>query len=91
MGDPRFVQFLINPEKKVLILCGSNSRLSECFEVPSKEYQAKNGFVLNGHSFIRRIYTNLGWDTRNTYLVDGNYDKDLGCVVFALEQCRTIE
>ena len=91
LGEPRFIQFLINPEKKMLILCGSNTRLSECIEVPSKEYQARNGFVLNGHGFIRRIFSIMRWAPLGTYLVDGIYDKDLSCVVFALEQNTLIE
>ena len=75
----------------MLIMCGSDTRLSECIEVPSREYQARNGFVLNGHSFISRIFGIMGWTPLGTYLVDGIYDKDLSCVVFPLELNSLIE
>ena len=85
LGTPRFVQFLINPEDKLLYMRGTNSRDSNCLVVPPEDYRKRNQYVLNGKHFIKKLSGLVGWSLDRTYTIRGDYSPEYNMIVFRLE------
>lgn len=85
LGNPRFIHFLINPERKQLFIQGSNTREHDSLEVPGSDYRNRYSFVLHGRRCIKKISTMAGWDLDGSYTLTGKYLDGYNMVQFELE------
>lgn len=86
LGTPRFVQFMINPDTKILYVQGTNTRSLNCLEVPSAEFRKRNQYTLHGRYFIKKLSDLAGWSLDCPHILQGEYDKDYNIVSFNLEE-----
>ncbi len=85
LGSPRFIQFLINPDEKLLYIRGTNTHQQNCLEVPSKDYRKKNQYVLHGRYFIKKLSELAGWSLDRPHTIQGEYNPDHNMIVFQLD------
>jgi len=72
------------PEEKILYIIGIDEREKDCFPLPPTESIRRNGFMLHGQYFIRRISKIAGWSLDRSHLIAGEYDPERRSVVFDL-------
>ena len=85
LGNPKFIQFLIKPEDKLLFIVGLDHREHDSFPVVNSENSRNGGMVLNGQRFIRKISEIAGWTLEGTYVVAGSYIPKINLFEFNLE------
>ena len=84
LGNPKYIQFLINLEKKQLFIHGTNTREQNCIEVPGKDPRNRCNYVLYGLSCIRKISNIAGWDLEGVFTLTGIYLSEFNIVRFDL-------
>ena len=91
IGQPRFVQFLIDPDTKKLYMRGTDTRENNCLVIPSESSRKKNGYVLHGKYFIKKISALVGWDIDRPHILVGVFMPSQNAVVFDLSKAVTVE
>ena len=86
LGTPRFVQFLIDPDAKRLYMRGTNTRENNCLVVPPENARKKNGYVLHGQYFIKKISELVGWSLDMPHILIGVYIPSQNAVVYDLSK-----
>lgn len=86
LGVPKFVQFLINQEARILYMRGINSRDNNCLEVPSAEFRKRNQYTLHGRYFIKKISELANWSLDCPYIIQGEFFPEHNIIVFKLDE-----
>lgn len=84
LGNPKFIQFLIKPEDKLLYIVGLDQREQDSFPVVLSENSRHSGMVLNGQRFIRKMSEIGGWTLEGSYVIGGRYMDGMNMIVFDL-------
>lgn len=85
LGDPPFIQILIQPSEKKLYIVGLEKREFDSFPVPNETILKRNGFNLHGKKFIRRISQIAGWDDlEKTHTLTGIFNDETKFMEFDL-------
>jgi len=84
LGNPPYIQFLIQPEEKQFFICGLDHREIDSFPVVQYVDSRNQGVVLNGQRFIRRVSEIAGWDLEKTHVVCGEHIADMKMFRFDL-------
>ena len=85
LGTPRFVQFMINPDAKILYMHGTNTRSLNCLDVPSEEFRKRNQYTLHGRYFIKKLSELAGRSLDYPLIIYGEYDGEYNMITFKLE------
>ena len=85
LGNPKFIQFLIKPEDKLLFIVGLDQREHDSFPVVLSDNSHRGGMVLNGQRFVKKMSEIAGWSLEGTYVVGGTYIKEMNMFEFNLE------
>ena len=85
LGNPKFIQFLIKPEDKLLFIVGLEKREHDSFPVVLSENSRHKGMILNGQRFVRKISEIAGWSLDGTRVVAGTYIPEMNIFEFNLE------
>ena len=86
LGTPRFVQFMINPDAKILYMYGTNTRSLNCLDVPPEEFSKRNQYTLHGRYFIKKLSELAGWSLDYPLIIFGEYDKQYNMIIFKLKE-----
>ena len=84
LGNPKFIQFLIKPEDKLLFIVGLEHREHDSFPVIQYADSRNRGLVLNGQRFIKKMSEIAGWSLDGTYAVGGTYIEGMNVFEFNL-------
>ena len=86
LGNPRFIYFMLNPDKKCLAVAASDHKTRESFKVPdySEIDEPDWEFKINSLPLISHIYECCEWNAERTYRADGVLYVDQGLVEFDL-------
>lgn len=84
LGNPPYIQFLIQPEEKRFFICGLDRREPDSFPVVQYIASGNEGVVLNGQRFVRRVSEIAGWDLGKTHVVSGEHIADMKMFRFNL-------
>ena len=90
LGTPRFIQFMINPDAKVLYMKGTNTRSLNCIDVPSAEFRKRNQYTLHGRYFIKKLSELAGWSLEYPLVIYGDYDAEYNLIVFKLDEALIV-
>lgn len=70
LGEPRYIRFLFNPDKKGLVVQACARKEAECFRVP--KYNPENWeFKISSVPMLRMIWNTCNWDKEKTYRLTG--------------------
>ena len=70
LGDPRYIRFLFNPEKRTLAVQSVSRKEAECFRVP--KYNPKDwDFKICSIQMLRIIWRVCEWNENDTYRIAG--------------------
>ncbi len=84
LGIPTHLQFLLDPDEKVLYVRGTETSGVNCLEVPSEEHRKRNCCVLYGKTFIKKLSNLVGWSLLSPHIISGKYDETHNTLIFDL-------
>lgn len=84
LGCPTHLQFLLDPDEKVLFVRGTEMSGVNSLEVPSEEHIKRNCCVLYGKSFIKKLSHLAGWSLMSPHIIRGQYVETHNTIVFDL-------
>ena len=85
LDSPKYVQFLYDKERKLLLVAGNNEKLPDSLAVPKKVYQYRMKDFRICHKHLTESFTlRLGWDKNENYSVTGGVNPYISMVVFEL-------
>lgn len=87
LGNPPYIQFLIQPEEKQFFICGLDHREPDSFPVGQYVDSRNQGVVLNGQRFVRRVSEIAGWDLEKTHVIRGEHIPNSKMFRFNLTKC----
>ena len=87
LGNPPYIQFLIQPEEKQFFICGLDHREPDSFPVGQYVDSRNQGVVLNGQRFVRRVSEIAGWDLEKTHVIRGEHIPTSKMFRFNLTKC----
>ena len=87
LGNPAYLQFLFEDERKLLAISGSVEKINNSYKVPDRTYQKVDDDcricrLALTEAFRRR----MNWDKKDNYRIVGEYSPDIGMVVFDLNR-----
>ena len=91
LGNPVYLQFLFDDKRKLLVIAGSNKKEKYSFKIPERTY--RNG---DDECFISRMALTeafklrMGWDEKENYRVTGEFDDNLGMLIFRLSRAEIV-
>ena len=89
LGDPRYIRFLFNPEKRTLAVQSVSRKEAECFRVP--KYNPKDwDFKICSIQMLRIIWRVCEWNENDTYRIAGTHYPEYNLVEFNLNQARIV-
>ena len=92
LGNPKYVQFLYEEKRKLLLIAGNNEKLPSSLIVPKSTYQHRmNEFRICHKHLTEAFMFRLGWDKDENYTVNGVLNSNLNMVVFDLACASKIE
>jgi hypothetical protein len=87
LGSPKYVQFIYDNDRKLLLVAGNNVKHPLSLAVPSKVYQERLKDFRICHKHLTEAFTlRLGWDKNENYSITGALNHHIGMVVFELER-----
>lgn len=90
LGDPRYIRFLFNPEKRTLAVQSVSRKEAECFRVP--KYNPKDwDFKICSIQMLRMIWRVCEWNENDTYRIAGTHYSEYNLVEFNLNQARIVQ
>ena len=90
LGDPRYIRFLFNPEKRTLAVQSVSRKEAECFRVP--KYNPKDwDFKICSIQMLRIIWRVCEWNENDTYRIAGTHYPEYNLVEFNLNQARIVQ
>ena len=90
MGYPKRVRFLVNQERKELIVQPCNQHEPLAFKVPKDIGPRTHGLDVNSLPLLNVIYKTFGWDRNSRYLAFGRYIEKDNIIVFDLSNCQIL-
>lgn len=88
-GNPKYIRFLFNTDKKALVIQACENKEPENFRVP--EYNPENwDFVVHSSPILKMIWKVYSWEANQTYRSDGVCYKEHRLVEFDLEQAEIL-
>lgn len=84
LGTPKFIQFLIKPEDKLLFIVGLDHREHDSFPVVLSEDTRHGGMVLHGQRFVRKMSEIAGWSLEGSHVVGGTFIESSNMIEFDL-------
>lgn len=92
LGNPKFVQFLYDGNRKLLFVAGNNEKLPSSLPVPAEVYKhnLKDFRICHKH-FAEAFICRLNLDRNKNYSVNGEFNPHIGMVVFELERATITE
>lgn len=84
LSTPKFIQFLIKPEDKLLFIVGLNHREQDSFPVVRSEDTKHGGMVLYGQRFVRKISEIGGWSLERSHVIGGRFIEGRNMIEFDL-------
>lgn len=89
LGNPKYIRFLFNTDKKALVIQACENKDPENFRVP--EYNPENwDFVVHSSPMLKMIWKVCDWEENQTYRSDGVCYKEHRLVEFDLEQAEIL-
>ena len=89
LGNPKYIRFLFNPEKKALVVQSCKKKEPECFHVP--KYNPENWeFAIHSIPMLRMIWKVCEWEEDKTYRSDGMHYADHELVEFDLTRAEIL-
>lgn len=90
LGDPKYIRFLFNPEKRTLAVQATSRKEEECFRVP--KYNSKDwDFKICSVQMLRMIWKVCGWNENDTYRAAGTHYPEYNLVEFDLNQVDIVQ
>ena len=90
LGDPKYIRFLFNPEKRTLAVQATSRKEAECFRVP--KYNSKDwDFKICSVQMLRMIWKVCGWNENDTYRAAGIHYPEYNLVEFDLNQADIVQ
>lgn|GEM_PF-2897080 len=87
LNKPKYVQFLYEAHKKLLLVVGNNEKLPCSLAVPKSVYFDSKKYLRICHKHLTEAFAlRLGWDKNENYRVAGALNPNLNMVVFELTQ-----
>ena len=84
LGNPKYIRFLLNPEKKALAIQLCKNKIPESFRVPQYDPESWD-FVVHSIPMLRMIWKVCSWNENDTYRVLGTYYPEYNLVEFDLK------
>jgi len=85
LAKPKFVQFLYEGNKKLLLMVGNNEKLPGSLAVPKSVYTERKKYLRICHKHLTEAFAlRLGWDQEKSYNVAGIMNPHINMVVFEL-------
>ena len=84
LGTPKYIQFLIKPEAKLLYIVGLDYREQDSFPVVLRENKKSGGMILNGQRFVRKMSEIGGWQLEGTHVIGGTFVTGMNMIEFSL-------
>ena len=89
LGEPKYIRFLFNPEKRGLVVQACARKEAECFRVP--KYNPENWeFKISSVPMLRMIWKTCEWDTEKTYRFTGICHSEYNLVEFDMKQATVL-
>ena len=90
LGEPKYIRFLFNPEKRGLVVQAYARKEAECFRVP--KYNPKDwDFKICSIQMLRIIWRVCEWNENDTYRIAGTHYPEYNLVEFNLNQARIVQ
>lgn len=87
LNKPKYVQFLYEENKKLLLIAGNNEKLPFSLAVSKSVYLEQKKYLRICHKHLTDAFAlRLGWDKSENYRVSGVLNSNLNMVVFELTQ-----
>lgn len=83
IGNPRYVQVLVNPEEKNMLLVSSGINEKDAFELPQEKDMEGKGYILEGPQILSRFVKLMNWENNTIYEVTGQLASE-GVLLFKL-------
>ena len=85
LGNPKYVQFLYEEKRKLLVVAGNNRNLPYSLEIPIGVYLYRmENFRICHKRLTEAFALRLGWDENENYSVAGVFNPMINAVVFEL-------
>jgi hypothetical protein len=92
LGDPNYIQLLVNPDSGLIAVRKCNSKESCNHRIRPQFFSSDNCYELTSKILLKNLYTlNTQWDDRQSYRIVGTYNRKEGIVQFALKDSTLIE
>ena len=89
LGDPRYIRFLFNPEKRTLAVQSVSRKEAECFRVP--KYNPENWeFKISSVPMLRMIWKTCEGDAEKMYRLTGICHSEYNLVEFDMKQATRL-
>ena len=92
LSAPNYVQFLIDAEKKILVLLPCEENLPGSVPAPKPPYTTlvEHRFRFKRKLLIGKIFEMMGWELGTSYQAWGQFSEELGGAVFRLEEATRV-
>ena len=85
LGNPLYLQFFFENERKLLVVSGSLERQKNSFEIPERTYRdADDECYISRMPLSEAFRLRMDWNGEENYRVIGEYAEHLNAVVFDL-------
>ena len=91
LGQPQNIQFWFSKSNNALLLGVADEPSPWSFQVGEYCYAPKWQMRIRKTAFIEAVLQCAGWNSRNTYIVDGEYIGSLDMIAFCLDNVKTEE
>ncbi len=92
LDAPKYVQFLYEDKRKLLLLSGNNDKLPYSLAIPTGVYKNRSkDFRICHKHLLDAFILRLGWDKNENYSIIGTLDQRFKVVIFELEKASKTE
>ncbi|MDL2287383.1 hypothetical protein LJB90_02315 [Eubacteriales bacterium OttesenSCG-928-G02] len=92
LDKPKYVQFLYEDKKKLLLIAGNNKKLPDSLAVPGEVYRLRMKDFRICHKHLIDAFTyRLRWDRSGNYSITGALHPQLKVVIFELAKATKTE
>jgi len=94
LGMPKYIQILVNPEKKHIAIRGVEVAVpgDQTEKVKPQEFMADNCYEWKSKGLLNKLYKLIGSpDPKYTYRLTGQYVSDYNMVVFSIKTLAKYE
>ena len=91
LGNPLYLEFLFEDERKLLAVSGSFEKQKHSFEIPERTYRdADDECYISRMPLTEAFRLRMDWNKKENYRVAGEYAEHLGVVVFDLTKAIVV-